>query len=62
MVNDQLRGSDMTTVSHTSHILPLAVRGQPPFWAMAHVDGTITVMIAGLATWAACILALSVIL
>jgi hypothetical protein len=52
----------MTTVSHTNHILPLAVRGQPPFWAIARVDGTITVMIAGLATWAACMLALSVIL
>lgn len=53
----------MNTSSHVNHILPLAVRGQPPFWAMAQgFDQTLTVMIAGMATWAASMLALSVLL
>lgn len=54
----------MNTTSHPHHIiLPLAVRGQPPFWAMAQgIDGTITVVIAGIATWALSMLALSIVL
>jgi hypothetical protein len=53
----------MNTSSHVNHILPLAVRGQPPFWALAQgFDQTLTVMIAGMATWATCMLALSLVL
>jgi hypothetical protein len=53
----------MNTISHANHILPLAVRGQPPLWAMAQgSDQTLTVMIAGMAMWATCMLALSLVL
>jgi hypothetical protein len=53
----------MNTSSHVNHILPLAVRGQPPFWAMAQgFDQTLALMIAGMGTWAASMLALSLLL
>jgi hypothetical protein len=53
----------MSTASHVNHVLPLAVRGQPPIWALAQgFDKTLTVMIAGMATWAASMVALSILL
>ena len=53
----------MSTASHVNHVLPLAVRGQPPLWVMAQgFDKTVTVMIAGMATWAASMVALSILL
>jgi hypothetical protein len=53
----------MNTSSHFNHILPLAVRGQPPLWALAQgFDQTLTVMIAGMAMWAASMVALSLLL